>query len=366
MKVQVFDVGHGFSALATGSSWERILVGCGHNTKTDFHPSKYLQPKPLDLLIIDNLDQDHLSDFCGVALRVGYRCLVYNFSLMPATLRKIKAQAGPLTLPMSVFLLRMKGQPVVVPRYTSLSWSCFWIPYPVFDKTNHLSVVTFLEGDGVNIVFPGDLPSIGWKMLLQRQDFRDHLSRVNVFVASHHGRKDGYCQEVFDVCSPGVIIISDGPKEYDSQEVDYGQHAKGVWHDGEMRYTLTTRQSGTISIESDPNGLNITTSKNMRQSAISAALLAHRNRAIQPPPIRLRPPSANVFIRPPEESILPSLLKSRFVELPNPPGIGPVLLALSRISPPSRLAPTTPPVAPSTRALSDLLEQLIRNRPPKP
>lgn len=38
--------------------------------------------------------------------------------------------------------------------------------------------------------------------MLKNADFRQRLAEVNVFVASHHGRENGYCEEVFQYCKP--------------------------------------------------------------------------------------------------------------------------------------------------------------------
>ena len=79
------------------------------------------------------------------------------------------------------------------------------------------------------------------------------LSRVNIFVASHHGRENGYNEEIFKYCSP-PIIISDESIKYDTQDVDYRKHSKGIpWDDGNTRYILTTRNDGMITI-TDPPG----------------------------------------------------------------------------------------------------------------
>jgi hypothetical protein len=122
-----------------------------------------------------------------------------------------------------------------------------------FDDTNNLSVVTFLNCDGVHIVFPGDIERPGWMRLLQRQDFRDRLSSVNYFVASHHGRANGYCSEVFQFCRPRAFIISDSTIEHGTQMHDlYSRHASGVATPTGMRYVYTTRRDGPIVFDTGP------------------------------------------------------------------------------------------------------------------
>ena len=116
--------------------------------------------------------------------------------------------------------------------------------------TNNLSLVVFVHYDGMGIVFPGDIEKAGWQQLLKNQGFRENLTGVNIFVASHHGRSNGYCEEVFIYCKPDIVIISDEEIRYDTQDVDYGKHAKGLpWNNtAEKRYVLTTRSDGQITI----------------------------------------------------------------------------------------------------------------------
>jgi hypothetical protein len=77
---------------------------------------------------------------------------------------------------------------------------------------------------------------------------------VNVFVASHHGRENGYCEEMFQHCRPDIVIISDKKVDHNTQEHCYGTHASGIdfWRGIEYlgrRYVLTTRKDGHIAIE---------------------------------------------------------------------------------------------------------------------
>jgi hypothetical protein len=107
-------------------------------------------------------------------------------------------------------------------------------------------------------LFGGDLETAGWKTLLLNRAFRARLLEVKVLVASHHGRESGKCEELFWWCRPDLIVFSDGPKEYDTQETTswYYQRANGIpdWSQPASlfgqprRYVMTTRNDGTIRI----------------------------------------------------------------------------------------------------------------------
>ncbi len=129
----------------------------------------------------------------------------------------------------------------------------FFNPYPHFDDTNNLSLVTFLLYRDIRMIFPGDLERAGWRSLLRDPRFRHYLSQVNVFVASHHGRESGYLSDVFEFCKPALVILSDGPIRYETQKTDYGRHATSIpWRDGGRRQVLTTRRDGMITIRQRP------------------------------------------------------------------------------------------------------------------
>src|SRR5436309_11619340 len=87
-----------------------------------------------------------------------------------------------------------------------------------FDE-NNLSLVVFVKCGQHKFIFPGDMERAGWLQLLQNPAFVAELRGVNVFVASHHGREDGCCEEVMKVCA-GVdaVVISDKSKGYQSQD----------------------------------------------------------------------------------------------------------------------------------------------------
>ena len=124
--------------------------------------------------------------------------------------------------------------------------------YPSFEDTNNLSLLIFLDIGDLSFVLPGDLEQPGWVELLKNPYVHTLLGRVNIFVASHHGRESGYCEEVFDYCSPSLVVMSDGPIQHDTQKMAgiYGQHTTGEWFNTprgqEWRKVLTTRNDGNI------------------------------------------------------------------------------------------------------------------------
>jgi hypothetical protein len=111
-------------------------------------------------------------------------------------------------------------------------------------------------------VHRGDMECAGWKALLQRADFRSALNNVDIFVASHHGREDGYCEEMFQyfgTSSPRFVVVSDKSIVHETQKTGAwyaGKATGGVFNGEANRRFITTRSDGSLIVV--PNALNNT------------------------------------------------------------------------------------------------------------
>ena len=255
MRFTIHDVGHGFCAHLKHDNGNVILWDCGHKMDPENRPSKFLPAAGISTvhrLVITNYDEDHISDLPSLRQAVRINTLQRNRSITPDQLRKLKEETGPISPAMSSLLSMLNeytGDVTAPPSFPNVGLASFFCTYPKdFQDTNNLSVVTFLEMPMCNVVIPGDIEKPGWEKLLQNREFCDNLSRTTVFIASHHGRTSGYCKEVFNYCRPHVVIFSDGPKRYATQEETntYAAHASGVSFNGRTRYVLTTRNDGPI------------------------------------------------------------------------------------------------------------------------
>ena len=261
MEIRIFNVTHGFCAYVVADNGNVVLIDCGHNEANGFRPSTYLRNHgctAIERFVVSNCDEDHLSDLPNVVANLPIRMLYMNTTISPNELRRLKLRGGALGLGMRALLELTGPSPQDVTdsyEFPGIDMATFQNPYPSFDDTNNLSLVTFLHYRDIHIIFPGDLEKAGWRALLKNSSFQWHLSRVNFFVASHHGRENGYCPEVFDYCrNPALAIVSDGPIQHATQSKDnYRKHVSGVpWHNGDRRWVLTTRGDGMISIRQHP------------------------------------------------------------------------------------------------------------------
>lgn len=269
--LRVFNVEHGACAMLLSPSGDRLaMIDCGHNVSTGWRPSTYikeiLQRTRLDYLFITNADLDHISDLNGlweenVHVHVVYRNPTPDVNV----LRLIKLAQGELTEDIERYLSIHQGYNanVDVPfdlGMGGVTCKLFWNTYPEFDSTNELSLVVFINYCGFQIVFPGDLKKAGWRKLLQDQNFVTELGRTTILVASHHGRENGFCEDVFDYLTPQAVVISDKPIEHETQQTvpDYravvNEDGVFVRSQNRRRHVLTTRRDGDIIFNIDAAG----------------------------------------------------------------------------------------------------------------
>ena len=239
MQIRIFDVTHGFCAYVVADNGNVILFDCGHNEESGFRPSTYLRRDGctgIEAFVVTNYDGDHLSDLPNLRLmrrELPIDFLYLNPSINAEQLRRLKLEGGPIRLGMQALLDMMNTYTTTgaeLPPFPGIEFREFWNDYPTFRDTNNLSFVTFLHYRDIHIVFPGDLEVAGWRALLRDSSFRSHLSRVNFFVASHHGRENGYCREVFEYCHPDIVIVSDGPVRYAKHRLRKARYRYQIRH----------------------------------------------------------------------------------------------------------------------------------------
>lgn len=272
MVLRIWDVKHGACAMlchhVNGYAGRLAMIDSGD---TDgWRPSTHIRDElgrsELDYLFITNADQDHMSDLEGLwDVGIKVRTLIRNPHPPADELRKIKVARG-----MSRDIERFLGihasynHPVTAPFNDNMGgivYRSYYNKFPAFGDTNNLSCAVFLEYAGFKILFPGDLEKPGWLALLAREDFRSELLETTVLVASHHGRDSGFCEELFDYCSPRAVVFSDKPVEHETQREMSAEYRKHVVPGGvrvrttmKDRHVLTTRRDGWIQFTVDGDG----------------------------------------------------------------------------------------------------------------
>jgi beta-lactamase superfamily II metal-dependent hydrolase len=261
--VRIFDVEHGACAMISGPNNALAVIDCGHNETTGWRPSRYirhsLQRAQFEYLLITNVDQDHISDLANLldgGIAVNH--FLTNFRVTAETIRLLKQINGPLTNDAEAYLRMRAGATgsVGIPFNQGMGGvlvRSYCNGYPDFTNTNDLSCVYFISYGPFKILFPGDVEKAAWRRLLLDANFVADLRSTTVYVASHHGRESGFCDQVFEHLRPQAVVISDKSISHDTQLVDHhsivipgGVRVTKQSGVVEQRHVLTTRRDGDV------------------------------------------------------------------------------------------------------------------------
>lgn len=273
MQLEVFDVEHGACALLTTDNGRRIMIDCGHNASTGWCPGSFLRyergVKELDLLMVTNYDEDHVSGLPDLLEHVRVRQLMRNQTVDAADLKYLKSEDGMgKGIDALADMIRRYTDTVSAAAgntidFPGVEYQTFRNRYPQdFDDENNLSMVVQLKVNGVSFLFPGDLETAGWQKLLgSNQNFRRAVTQTDVLFAAHHGRENGICDEIFTQhgCTPWLVVISDKAKKHQTQETVpyYGSKVIGRDFRGRSRDVLTTRNDGDFTFYFDGRGWTV-------------------------------------------------------------------------------------------------------------
>jgi beta-lactamase superfamily II metal-dependent hydrolase len=264
MRLQIFDVEHGACSLLTADNNARFMIDCGHNATTGWEPGTYLAQQgisQLDMLAITNYDEDHASAAANLFDSVFVSWLFRNTYVSGANIKTLKREHGMGPgIERLVYAIENVftggGAPTLEPVLQAAERQFFYNSHLQFDDENNLSMVVFLKCHGIGVMFPGDLEKAGFRELLKREAFRQALLQTNVYIASHHGRENGCCEEtVVYLKNVYYVVISDKGYQHETQETIpfYQRIAKGgPFRSEPNRRVLTTRCDGRIGFEFSP------------------------------------------------------------------------------------------------------------------
>jgi beta-lactamase superfamily II metal-dependent hydrolase len=268
IQIDIHDVDHGACVMVTGPRGHRLMLDCGQSLSRPWFPSVTYHREIINTLLLMNLDEDHVEDLEDVWKSTKIMALGSNPTVSASALRLMKPSGMRRGVNAAHNILSTLGPGFHgqwLDDLGGIHWHAFWNTYGGdFRDTNNLSLAVFVKYGPFTALFGGDLETAGWKRLLLNPAFRARLLEVKLFVASHHGRESGKCDELFWWCRPDLIVFSDGPKEYDTQETTnwYYRRANGIpdWSQSASlfgqprRYVITTRNDGTIRIDVTESG----------------------------------------------------------------------------------------------------------------
>ena len=254
-----------------------MMVDCGHDG--DFHPiddfGRYL-PRPggqkpfLRSLVLTNYDHDHFSGLPNLYDVANIKSVLLPQNMSMKEVRALKPESTE-ALDTLEHIRTTYTDPVTdyTPPFIRKVFSLTQeelanARIPI--ETNHLSQIVFVKYGGTTFCIPGDIEARSWELMLAKPGVQAWLEDTDVMMASHHGRRNGYHEGVFEHCKPACIIISDKPIVHGTQEdmaAVYGKHVRGngisyrpATGKPVLRKTLTTRRDGhilmTVPISGEP------------------------------------------------------------------------------------------------------------------
>ena len=269
--ILVFDVGLGQSIFVYSHLHPTygMLIDCGNTPEfdpIDFLLAKgYIQNKTLSRLILTNYDQDHFSGMPNLRSKIWIRTVTFAPNLTSPEIKNLKEKPHTDALVQTCEVKDTYIYPIPSDFILPYTIRTFYLQKAHLDSydTNNLSQIVFIEHQGTVVCVSGDLEEKGWKALLAAEpEVKTWLARTNIFIASHHGRENGYHPDVFLHCKPECIVISDKDIIHETQEdmsSVYAGHVagNGVRFNGDTasaRKVLTTRSDGHLYIQLLPGG----------------------------------------------------------------------------------------------------------------
>jgi len=227
--------------------------------ETNDDPSKRI----LKNLTITNYDQDHFSGLPYLRSKVEIKTTKLPKNISSEEIKEIK---DDITKPIEEIIKLKDEYTLSVILDTPYEKDTFCLKQSDFPDeeidTNKLSQIVFVTYKSTCICMPGDLTSPAWEKHLTNKMVQDKLKETQIFVASHHGREDGFNENIFKYCRPEVIILSDEDISYKTQEGQTQTYIGKVEGNGivfnsnetNLRKALTTRNDGHLWIRIVENG----------------------------------------------------------------------------------------------------------------
>ena len=246
-----------------------MMVDCGHDG--DFHPiddfGRYL-PKTSDRkpilrsLVLTNYDHDHFSGLPNLHKSAVIKNVLLPQNMSMKEVRALKPESTD-ALDTLEHIRTTYTDPVTdyTPPFIRKVFSLKQeelanAQIPI--ETNHLSQIVFVKYGDTTFCIPGDIEARSWELILAKSGVQAWLEDTDILMASHHGRRNGYHEGIFEHCKPACIIISDKPIVHGTQEdmaAVYGKHVRGngisyrpATGNAVLRKTLTTRRDGHILV----------------------------------------------------------------------------------------------------------------------
>lgn len=213
LKIQMLDVGQG-DCVCIRDNQNVILSDCGSSSSTDIGKYTILPflkangVERVDYLLVSHSDADHINGISTI-MEYDYHGKPYvrnivlpaiSSSVIDEFYEQIEEKA------------RQKGIHIVYAgegskiNFENMSIQCISPDNQLSGDKNDLSIVYYLTGKTITMLFTGDLGQAGEKTLLENKMLR----KVDVLKVGHHGSDNSSSSEFLQIVSPKVSLISCG------------------------------------------------------------------------------------------------------------------------------------------------------------
>jgi len=282
MRIVIFDVSNGNCGLVVGDNGNSMMIDCGSHLEKPCPVDAILNLKRKDgwlehmkdfekhslaKLVISHPDMDHIKNSAKVHSHLRPR-LISRRKLTEYPTQMLATDDDSFKEYESKFCKAYTSPATILPDW-AFSTKSFQIP---FDKLsddslfgissfkNNSSLVYLLEFGGIRVMFCGDMEKEGWVWLLKNDaSFLQEMSKgIDILIASHHGHKSGYSNELMKVMGdPKLTIISKGTETGALRKVAPQYSAKSTGLDVknlstksvEKKYSVSTRANGRIYLD---------------------------------------------------------------------------------------------------------------------
>ena len=250
------------------------MIDCGHSSEPVWYPSIAYHNKTINLLVVSNLDEDHISDLPGILAggsqhgnllspSPAVKSIAYNQSVSPADLAAMKAADGmdEGVKRFHQWLTKIHNVERVEQDLGMIRIDNYYNDFPFggdVTDSNNLSLVSVIRYGSFKMVACGDLEEPGWLKLIEDDQsgaFAAAISNAHALIAAHHGRESGFSLSALQLIKPTLVIFSDSHVQYDTQKTadlyNPWTSGTGVLHPiggNKIRKVLTTRNDGHIQI----------------------------------------------------------------------------------------------------------------------
>jgi beta-lactamase superfamily II metal-dependent hydrolase len=277
MKVTIFNVEHGFCAfIKTPTGYGRLIdCGCTSTFSPAMHIAKYELPSckswngySLAHLTVTHPHNDHIEDTDTVIAK----CKPYYTKTQEYDWDEVKAGEDGAYENLDSYSDWIEDFTPTLKADTKPDYGMkFDYFYLTPDEAKEIDEMKFINNSSIvtvatvtgslyteKFLFGGDMETAGWEALLDKDNgrLRKAVAGTDFFIASHHGHKSGFSEELYKAMGKpllNIVSIHHGDEKIDTR-YSQEEYASGVNIGGKMRRSLTTRQDGSITVTVNAEG----------------------------------------------------------------------------------------------------------------